>query len=352
MIVFVMQAQVPQGFNYQAVVRGDDGQVLSNQENILITVELREAGSIVYVEEHLVATDQYGLFSIVIGQGYWFTGSDVFEDVDWSSGDDYFIEIFFNGSSLGQKQLWSVPFAMHSLNPGPQGEQGPAGVDGQDGTQGIQGPAGNDGADGLDGDQGEQGLAGVSRWLGRVWNLVLGQGARERQPRQGVYKDVEGELRRRMHQLIRRVGDDIDALKFNTMVSALMEFTNFLIEIDDEDIRTSGAWQEALEAFLILLAPSAVFLAEELWARLGHTNSVHEQEWPVWDANVAADDTFTLVVQVNGKVRERIEASTAIDEMQARSLALASPRVQAHLEGLEVHKVFYRQGRLINLVAR
>lgn len=198
----------------------------------------------------------------------------------------------------------------------------------------------------------EQGLAGVSRWLGRVWNLVLGQSARESQPRQGVYKDVEGELRRRMHQLIRRVGDDIDALKFNTMVSALMEFTNFLIEIDDEDIRTSGAWQEALEVFLILLAPSAVFLAEELWARLGHANSVHEQEWPVWDANVAADDTFTLVVQVNGKVRERIEASTAIDEMQARSLALASPRVQAHLEGLEVHKVFYRQGRLINLVAR
>ncbi|HCU72406.1 MAG TPA: hypothetical protein DGO43_01170, partial [Chloroflexi bacterium] len=198
----------------------------------------------------------------------------------------------------------------------------------------------------------EQGLAGVSRWLGRVWNLVLGQTVRESERRQDMSTDVEVKLRRRLHQLVRRVGEDIDALKFNTMVAALMEFTNFLIEIDDEDIRTSKAWQEALETFLILLAPSAVFMAEELWERLGHTRSVHEQEWPAWDANVAADETFTLVVQVNGKVRERIEASTAIDEMQARRLALASPRVQAHLQGLEVHKVFYRQGRLINLVVR
>ena len=196
----------------------------------------------------------------------------------------------------------------------------------------------------------DQGLSGVSRWLSRVWNVVLQRsiGATGRQ--QGMYTDVEAELQRRMHQTIRRVSSDIDALKFNTMVAALMEFTNFLIEVGDDELRATDVWREAIETFIVLLAPSAVFMAEELWERTGHQESVHEQTWPQWNPELAAEETFTLVVQINGKVRDRIEAPVTIDEDGACDLALASPRVQAYLDGFHVHKVFYREGRLINLV--
>ena len=196
----------------------------------------------------------------------------------------------------------------------------------------------------------EQGRVGVSRWLGRIWNVVLDQPVGDTERQRAAYDDVEVELRRRLHQTIRRVSQDIDGLKFNTMIAALMEFTNFLVEVGDEDLRARPIWTETIETFLVLLAPSAVFMAEELWERTGHTESIHLQSWPEWDPALAADETFTLVVQVNGKVRDRIEAPVSIDEDGARELALASARAQAHLNGRQVRKVFYREGRLINLV--
>ncbi len=196
----------------------------------------------------------------------------------------------------------------------------------------------------------EQGRVGVSRWLGRIWNVVLDQPVGDTERRRAAYDDVEVELRRRLHQTIRRVSQDIDALKFNTMIAALMEFTNFLVEVGDEELRARPIWTETIETFLVLLAPSAVFMSEELWERTGHAESIHLQSWPEWDPELAADETFTLVVQVNGKVRDRIEAPVTIDEAGARELALASERAQAHLNGRQVRKVFYREGRLINLV--
>ena len=196
----------------------------------------------------------------------------------------------------------------------------------------------------------DQGLAGVSRWLSRVWNVVLGREMGGTRRRRAAYADVQVELQRRLHQTIRRVSNDIDALKFNTMIAALMEFTNFLIEVGDEDLRATPAWRQTIETFLVLLAPSTVFMAEELWERTGHDQSIHLQSWPAWDEALAADETFTLVVQVNGRVRDRIEAPVTTDEAAAQTMALASPRVQAHTSGRQVRKVIYRQGRLINLV--
>ncbi len=196
----------------------------------------------------------------------------------------------------------------------------------------------------------EQGRVGVSRWLGRVWNVVLDQPVGDTERRRTAYADVEVELQRRLHQTIRRVSQDIDALKFNTMIAALMEFTNFLVEVGDEQLRARPVWSQTIETLLVLLAPSAVFMAEELWERTGHSQSIHLQAWPEWDPELAADETFTLVVQVNGKVRDRIEAPVTIDEAGARELALASERTQAHLNGRQVRKVFYREGRLINFV--
>ncbi len=196
----------------------------------------------------------------------------------------------------------------------------------------------------------EQGLIGVSRWLSRVWNLVLNQPMGDTKRQRADHPDAAAELQRRLHQTIRRVSDDIDALKFNTMIAALMEFTNFLVEVGNERLRATDAWTQAIDTFLRLLAPSAVFMAEELWERTGHTQSIHLQAWPQWDPDLAAEETFTLVVQVNGRVRDRIQAPAGIDEAAARQLALDSPRVQAHTNDRKLRKVFYRTGRLINLV--
>jgi leucyl-tRNA synthetase len=198
----------------------------------------------------------------------------------------------------------------------------------------------------------EQGLVGMSRWLQRVWNLVLNQ------PVGGTYRsvaktdDVPTELRRRTHRLVRKVTTDLENMRFNTSIAAMMEFTNFLIAVGNEDVRDSVEWHEAIDTFLVVLAPTACFITEELWGRTGHPGSVHEQSWPNWDADLAFEDTFTLVVQVNGKVRDRVNAPTGLDEATARELALASERVKHHLNGRIVQRTIYRSGRLINLVAR
>ena len=128
---------------------------------------------------------------------------------------------------------------------------------------------------------------------------MLDQPVGDTERRRAAYDDVEVELRRRLHQTIRRVSQDIDSLKFNTMIAALMEFTNFLVEVGDDDLRARPIWTETIETFLVLLAPSAVFMAEELWERTGHGESIHLQPWPECDAPLeSADETgSTLVVQ-------------------------------------------------------
>jgi leucyl-tRNA synthetase len=94
----------------------------------------------------------------------------------------------------------------------------------------------------------------------------------------------------------------------------------------------------------------APHISDELWEQTGHGESIHKQEWPSWDAELAADDVVTLVVQVNGRVRDKIEVSASITEDEARGIALSSPRLSTYLDGKEVHKVIYVPGKLVNLV--
>ena len=103
---------------------------------------------------------------------------------------------------------------------------------------------------------------------------------------------------------------------------------------------------------LLLLAPTAPHLAEELWQRTGYDYSIHNQLWPQWDKELAKDEEITLVVQVNGKLRDRITVSTSITEAEARQLAMERQQVKAHLEGKEVIKTIYVPGRLVNIVAK
>jgi len=194
----------------------------------------------------------------------------------------------------------------------------------------------------------DSGIAGVSRWLNRVWGLVL-------TPTKTVDRgnaSAVRELRRLTHKTIRRVSEDVERFRFNTMVAALMEYTNYLTKAKEAGPVDASAWREAMDTLLLLLAPSAPHLAEELWQRSGRPYSIHNQQWPEWDAALAAEEEITLVVQVNGKLRDRIQVPVDISEEEAKELALSSEKVRAHLEGKQVQRVIYVPGRLVNVVLR
>jgi leucyl-tRNA synthetase len=198
----------------------------------------------------------------------------------------------------------------------------------------------------------DSGISGVSRWLNRVWNLVLGGYSCSGEVSPAVQQKVERELSRIRHQSIRKVTDDLERLRFNTMIAALMEFTNHLDKVKQAGAVDYLHWTENVDTLLLLLTPTAPHMAEELWQRTGHSYSIHNQGWPQWDEEMAKDEEITLVVQVNGKLRDRIMVPTSISEAQARQLALESQRVKAHLEGKEIINTIYVPGRLVNLVVR
>jgi leucyl-tRNA synthetase len=191
-------------------------------------------------------------------------------------------------------------------------------------------------------------IQGVVRWLNRVWAIALpSKGARGKG--QGASEAEQRELRRITHQAIRRVTDDFEKFEFNTIVSALMEMTNALYKYR---AATAGApaWDEAVTTLLLLMAPIAPHIAEELWARRKQPYSIHQQAWPQWDAALAAEDVITIVVQVNGKVRDRFEAPAAIAEAEAKERALATEGARRHMNGKAPKQVVYVPGRLVNIV--
>jgi leucyl-tRNA synthetase len=198
----------------------------------------------------------------------------------------------------------------------------------------------------------DSGISGISRWLKRLWHLVL-------EPYNGSGKtgaiepeQAERELSRLTHQTIRKVTSDLERIHFNTMIAALMEFTNYLTRVKETDAVTTSAWEAAIEKLILLLAPTAPHLTEELWQRTGHSYSIHNQNWPEWDEELARDEEVILVVQVNGKLRDRISVPVSITESEAVDLALESERVQAHLKGKAPLKKIYVPRKLVNLVVR
>jgi leucyl-tRNA synthetase len=152
------------------------------------------------------------------------------------------------------------------------------------------------------------------------------------------------------HKTIKKVTEDLERFRFNTMLALLMEFTNYLARVWEKGLVNNSAWQEAIDTLLLLLAPTAPHLAEELWTRTGHPYSVHQQSFPIWREDLAAEEQITLVIQVNGKLRDKIVVPASITGAEARELALSQPRVKAHLEGKEITKVIYVPQRLVNLV--
>jgi leucyl-tRNA synthetase len=200
------------------------------------------------------------------------------------------------------------------------------------------------------GDWNDSGLIGVSRWLNRVWSLVLEEHNAKSKPE--MDQATERQLLRTTHKTIKKVTEDLEGFRFNTLVATLMEFTNHLTRVKDSYSIDSPVWQQSIDALLLLLAPIAPHLAEELWTETGHPYSIHNQPFPAWDEELAAEEEFTLVIQVNGKLRDKVTVPVSITEEQARQLALSRERVQAQLNDREIKKLIYVPGRLVNVVLK
>ncbi len=191
------------------------------------------------------------------------------------------------------------------------------------------------------------GIEGTVRWLRRVWSLFTQPPAAEGEADPAVVRS----LRRKVHQTIDQVGRNFDDYAFNTIVSSLMELFNEMSKAAQAGATADAAWREATESYLLMLAPVAPHLAEELWRnQLGKEESVHLQSWPVYDAAAAAEEEITLVVQVNGKVRDKIAVPAGIGKEEAEALALASAGAQRFMDGKPAKKVIVVPGRLVNIV--
>jgi leucyl-tRNA synthetase len=189
-----------------------------------------------------------------------------------------------------------------------------------------------------------RGVEGVYRFLGRVWRLFVEERAEDMGLSEAV-RDVppEKETLRQLHRTIQRVTDDLDGMRFNTAIAAMMEFTNHLTPLT---VRP----RSVLEPFLLFLAPFAPHLAEELWHVLGHRNTLAYEPWPTFDPTLTKADEIEVPVQINGKVRLRVTVPAEIDKAELEKTVLADPRVRALIEGKQVRKVIVVPGKLVNIV--
>ena len=190
--------------------------------------------------------------------------------------------------------------------------------------------------DGADWDA--SGIEGVYRFLRRVWEMAQA----EAEPPGPRNRDVD----RVVHRTIAKVTDDLQTYSFNTAVAAMMELANALQHA------TGPSRDEGVATLLLLLAPFAPYMTEELWERRGGRGSIHRQGWPAFDQAIAAESEVTLVVQIDGKVRDRLTAAAGIPESTAKELALASPKVKVALDGRHVERTVFVKDRLVNFVTR
>jgi leucyl-tRNA synthetase len=189
------------------------------------------------------------------------------------------------------------------------------------------------------------GIKGPQRLLNDVW--MLGNAAYQAGD---VDAQASRALQRKTHQVVRKVSEDMESFSFNTAVAAIMELRNVLLTAQRDQNVSEAVWQEAVEKMLLVLAPIAPHITEELWSRLAKPFSIHQQPWPTWDEMIAREEQITLIVQVNGKVRDRIDVPAGTPDEALKEAALASPNVTRFLDGREPRKVIIVKGKLVNIV--
>jgi leucyl-tRNA synthetase len=190
------------------------------------------------------------------------------------------------------------------------------------------------------------GIEGTARWLRRVWSLFMD----DKPANQVKNPEAVRQLRRKVHQTLKTVTHDYETFEFNTIISALMELLNDLFVARDYGVAGTPEWNEAVELYLKMMAPATPHIAEEIWCSLGKPYSIHNQSWPVYDSKAAAEERITLVVQINGKVRDRIDVPVDVSEEEAKKLALNSPSIEKYLEGKPPRKIIIVPKKLINIV--
>jgi len=189
-----------------------------------------------------------------------------------------------------------------------------------------------------------RGVEGVHRFLSRVWRLLIDDRADEMKLSDTV-QDVEPdrETLRRLHLTIKKVTEDLQEMRFNTAIAAMMEFSNHLTGLK---VRP----RKVLELFVLILSPFAPHLAEELWSALGHNPTLAYEPWPKFDDALTKSDQVEIPIQVNGKLRARIIVRVDIDDESLKQLALADERVRALIEGKQIKKVIIVPKKLVNIV--
>jgi len=192
------------------------------------------------------------------------------------------------------------------------------------------------------------GIEGVARFLNRVWAIVLeapeGEGAADEAARK--------DLRRAVHGAIKEVSEDLEGFRFNTAVAELMTLSNALSRAKSPAMVETPEWEEGIRTLLLLLAPIAPHIAEELWERLGFGGSVHQQRWPAYDEAALVQDSVTIAVQVNGKRRGEVTVPKDADKEAVLAAAKAEPNVARYVEGAQVVREIVVPGRLVNIVVK
>jgi len=201
----------------------------------------------------------------------------------------------------------------------------------------------------------DSGIAAIDKFLNRIWRLVKNNRELIRSDKQnGIVSEQENNLRRVMHHSIKGVTIDTERFHFNTAISRIMELTNelyrYTADVLPEKLHTA-LLAESIKNLIVLLAPFAPHLAEELWEIAGGPASVFDQKWPLYDQKFLIQDQITWVIQINGKIRERTEAKTDLSEEEARILALKTGRIPDLLADRTIRKVIVVPRKLINIVA-
>ena len=201
-----------------------------------------------------------------------------------------------------------------------------------------------------------KGVVGIYRFLSHVWFLFQKKETKNkekdelkmtRQSEKQLKQNLK-ELERIRHKTIKKVTEDLEGMRFNTAISALMEYVNELYQVPLEKIN-----KKHLETLVLLLSPLAPHLAEELWQEaLRHKKSVQKEKWPIYNPNLIEDKSFVLIIQVNSKVRDKIKVEKGINEIEAKKLAQSSKLVKKYLDKQKIKKIIFVQDKLINFVTK
>lgn len=202
----------------------------------------------------------------------------------------------------------------------------------------------------------DQGVEGCYRFLNRVWRLVYNyvsdENLKQALQKAELTKD-DKDLRRLLHSSIKKVSEDIgERFTFNTGVSAIMELVNGLYHYRDKAQQNTALLKEAIDNLIVLLAPFAPHITEQLWYDVGNQDSVHRQPWPKYDEEALVAEEIEVVLQINGKVRDRLKVATNLSREELEKTILATEKAQQYMEGKTVVKVITVPGKLVNIVVK